>query len=100
MASSTATPKILALAAKIGTAAKELQDQLVSQGLPSPTWDENSPLSLPDDVSHLRDDLLDATSELHELLMEPMILITNFLAVRCPRLQLAVLLTNAISPPT
>ncbi|RYC60928.1 hypothetical protein CHU98_g5281 [Xylaria longipes] len=81
MAPPDATPKIVALAAKISSSVAELQEYLSAQGLESPSFDENSPPNLPSDVSHIRDDVLDATAELHELLLEPLILIYKFAGV-------------------
>lgn len=85
MASPNNMPRIVELAAQISTSVNELQERLTAQGAPSPSWDEDSPEALPDDVSHLQDAVLDATAELHELLMEPLMLIFKFAAVRLPR---------------
>ncbi|KAH8673371.1 sterigmatocystin 8-O-methyltransferase [Xylariales sp. PMI_506] len=78
MASSDATPRIVALAAKISSSVAELQECLSAQGVESPSFAENSPPNLPSSVSHIRDDVLDATAELHELLLEPLMLIYKF----------------------
>lgn len=84
MASSSNTPRIVELAAQISASVAELQEHLSAQGVPSPTFDEDSPPFLPADVSHIRAQLLDATAELHEVLTEPLMLIFKFGAVRFP----------------
>lgn len=81
MASSNTTPRIVALAAQISTSVAELQERLSAQGIASPSFAEDSPECLPADVSHLQDDILDATAELHELLLEPLSLLFKFGAV-------------------
>ncbi|GAP92082.1 putative sterigmatocystin 8-O-methyltransferase [Rosellinia necatrix] len=81
MAPSGTTPRIVALAAKISSSVAELQDSLSAQGVESPSFAEDSPQYLPPDVSHIRDDVLDATAELHELLLEPLMLLYKFAGV-------------------
>ncbi|KAI0179724.1 sterigmatocystin 8-O-methyltransferase [Hypoxylon sp. FL1284] len=81
MESSHDTPRIVALAAQIGTSVAELQGRLSAQGVPSPSFAEDSPNGLPDDVSHLRDAVLDATAELHELLLDPLMLVFKFASI-------------------
>lgn len=84
MASPNNMPRIVELAAQISTSVSELQEQLTAQGAPSPSWAEDSPESLPVDVFNLRDTVLDATAELHELLLEPLMLLFKFASVRLP----------------
>lgn len=72
------------LAAQIGASVFELQQRLTGQGAPSLSWKEDSPESLPVDVFNLRDAVLDASAELHELLLEPLMLIFKFASVRLP----------------
>ncbi|KAI1169451.1 sterigmatocystin 8-O-methyltransferase [Nemania sp. FL0916] len=81
MAPLDTTPKIVELAAKISSSVAELQEYLSAQGLESPSFDENSPPTLPSDVRQIRDDVLDATAELHEVLLEPLMLIYKFAGV-------------------
>ncbi|KAI3390910.1 hypothetical protein diail_8422, partial [Diaporthe ilicicola] len=81
MALAGATPRIIELAAKISTSVSELQACLSAQGIESPSFAEDSPPTLPSDVHHLRDDVLDATAELHEVLLEPLMLIYKFAGV-------------------
>jgi hypothetical protein len=81
MAPTDVTPRIVELAAKISTSVAELQAYLSAQGVESPSFAENSPPNLPSDVHHLRDDVLDATAELYEVLLEPLMLIYKFAGV-------------------
>lgn len=82
MESSSTSPRIVELAAKISISVSQIQKLLSSQGVPSPSFTENSPERLPANTLHLQDAVLDATTELHELLMEPVRLIFKFCAVR------------------
>ena len=84
MASSENTPRITELAAQISKSVTELQEQLSAQGAPTPSFAEDNPENLPADVSHLKDAVLDATAELHELLLDPLSLLFKFGAVRVP----------------
>jgi hypothetical protein len=88
MESSSTTPRIVELAAKISSSVSQLQELLSAQGVPSPSFTEDSPERLPANTFDLQDAVLDATTELHELLMEPVRLIFRFCAVRAPGTQL------------
>ncbi|KAI3393977.1 hypothetical protein diail_3338 [Diaporthe ilicicola] len=81
MASSNNMPRIVELAAQISASVSAMQERLTAQGAPSPSWDEDSPESLPPNVSNLQDAVLDATAELHELLLEPLMLIFKHAAI-------------------
>ncbi|KAI1324373.1 sterigmatocystin 8-O-methyltransferase [Xylariaceae sp. FL0255] len=81
MAPADATPRIVELAAKISSLVAELQESLSAKGVESPSFDENNPPNLPSDLHNIRDDVLDATAELHELLLEPLMLIYKFAGV-------------------
>lgn len=72
MASDDTTPRIAALAATISSSVAKLQELLSARGVPCPSFDEDNPTSLPVEASEIRDSVLDATSELHELLLEPL----------------------------
>jgi hypothetical protein len=78
MASPNATPRTVELAAQISTSVAQLQERLSVQGAPTPSFDEDSPENLPSDVADLKDAVLDATSELHELLLDPLALLFKF----------------------
>jgi len=75
MASNTSTPRIAELAKTIGDSVAKLQEVLKAQNAPFPSFDENAPASLPLEASEARDAVLDATTELHDLLLDPMVLI-------------------------
>ena len=88
MASPNITPSIVELAAQISTSVALLQERLSAQGAPAPSFAEDSPESLPPDVSHLKDAILDATAALHEMLLDPLALIHKFAAVSIPQVSL------------
>lgn len=69
-----AVPRIIELAALIQKSVIKLQENLDAVGAPTPSFEENAPL-LPTDVDEARDAILDATSELNDLLTEPINLI-------------------------
>ncbi|KAI5920336.1 sterigmatocystin 8-O-methyltransferase [Camillea tinctor] len=81
MSSSNTTPRIVELAAQISTSVAQLQERLSAQGVASPSFAEDNPQTLPADVSHLQDAVLDATAELHELLLDPLSLIFKFASI-------------------
>lgn len=81
MASPNTTANIVELAAQISTAVAQLQEQLSAQGAPSPSFAEDSPENLPPDVSHLKDTILDATANLHEMLLDPLALLFKFASI-------------------
>lgn len=85
MASPNNMPRIVELAAQIRSSVSELQERLAAQGLPTPSWDEDGAQSLPTDVSGLQDAVLDASAELHEILLDPLLLIGKHASVRHPR---------------
>jgi hypothetical protein len=75
MASNKSSPRIAELANTIAASVAKLQEVLSAKNLPFPSFNEDAPSSFPLEASDARDAVLDATSELHDLLMEPMILI-------------------------
>ena len=68
-------PRIEQLVATIGNSVAKLQEILSSKGLPPPSFDENAQFALPEEVIDYQDNILDATAELHDLLLEPLNLI-------------------------
>lgn len=68
-------PRILQLAATITESVRTLQDTLLAKGLPTPSFDEHAEFSIPDEASSARDSILDASAELHDLLMDPLVLV-------------------------
>lgn len=99
MASPNNMPRIVELADQISSSVSKLQERLTAQGVPSPSWNEDSPQSLPADVNDLKDAVLDASAELHEILLEPLMLIFKHAAVRHPGAQMDHLGANAPRSP-
>ena len=64
----SSTSRILELSSLISTATQQLHDSLNAQNLPLPSFEEDMTLTLPSNLDAVRDTLLDATSELHDLL--------------------------------
>jgi hypothetical protein len=84
MASPKGGPRIIELAAQISIHVAELQANLEARGEPTPSFEENRPETLPVELFHLRDAILDTTAELHELLMDPLQLLFKFASVNFP----------------
>lgn len=69
------------LATKISSSVAELEELLAAKKMAAPSFDVDSPVALPPDMSDLQDAVLDATAELHDMLLEPMSLVFKFSAV-------------------
>ncbi|KAI1361281.1 sterigmatocystin 8-O-methyltransferase [Xylaria arbuscula] len=80
MATPDSTPRIVELAAKISASITKLQELLTAEGVPSPSFAEDSPEYLPPGALDLQDVVLDATAELHEILMDPIPMAFQFSA--------------------
>jgi hypothetical protein len=78
-------PRIVELAAQISSSVTKLQEKLTAQGAATPSFAENGPELLPDDVSSLKDAVLDAAAELHEILLDPLLLLFKFASVNFTR---------------
>jgi hypothetical protein len=74
MAANKSTPRIVELANTIGASVGKIQEVLSAQNL-SVSFDEDALSLLLLELSDAQDAVLDATAELHDLLMEPMSLI-------------------------
>lgn len=70
----------------ISNSVGSINEYLGLRGLPTPSFDPNAPRILPDEIEAARNAVLDATSELHDLLLEPADLLRTFGSVRqiCP----------------
>ncbi|EPE28201.1 S-adenosyl-L-methionine-dependent methyltransferase [Glarea lozoyensis ATCC 20868] len=77
----TTTPRIVDLAAQISTLVAQFQEHLSAHNLSSPSFAEEGPDTFPPEISHLKDALLDATAEMHELLLDPLSLLFKFAAI-------------------
>lgn len=75
MTSSEGVSRIVQLATAISKSVSKIQRTLDVEGIPSPSFDEDASFHLPLETSKDRDVLLDATAELHDLLLEPLNLI-------------------------
>lgn len=75
--------RIVQLARTISACVTKIDECLLEIGLPSPSFDENTPVAhLPPGISDYQDTVLDATAELHDLLLEPLHLIKKHSGVR------------------
>lgn len=90
------TPSRITELARIVLKNTDLIDQfLISHGLPSPSFDIDTPdnLSLPEELEAIRGVVLDASIEIHELLLSPKeLLISNtveFIYVTQPTISLS-----------
>lgn len=92
MASTESNTRIHQLAEIISNSVAKIQAGMSAKNLPSPSFDEDAPPSLPLELGDAQDAVLDATAELRDLLMEPMILIHGHGGVGSSSLQ-----SNAIS---
>lgn len=70
--------RILELSAQISAATQRIHDTLTSQNLPLPSFEADVTLTFPSDLDAARDTLLDATSELHDLLYGFQNLLSNY----------------------
>lgn len=84
MATSQALPRIVQLAATINESVTRLQNVLSNRGIQSPSFDEDAQFLLPEETLAAQDGILDATAELHDLLLDPMALIKQHGGVRAP----------------
>ncbi|KAK4207347.1 6-hydroxytryprostatin B O-methyltransferase [Rhypophila decipiens] len=68
--------RIVQLAQTISTSVSQIDQVLTAQGLPPLSFDEDLPAGyLPKELSRVRDAVIDATAELHDLLLEPLHLV-------------------------
>lgn len=74
-----ASNRITELANSIQTNTSELDQYFSSHGIPTPSFDIETPLEidLPDDIEACRVAILEATDELHSLIMGPVQMINE-----------------------
>lgn len=79
MESSEPATRIQRLSSTISDSVSKLDKALQSRGLQSPSFSENAPTdpNLPEEALALQSVILDATSELHDLVLSPMGLLLN-----------------------
>lgn len=76
------TSRITELAKTINNSVAELQSVLDSKGLSAPSFAEDaSPDALPSEAQKAQDAVLDATAELHDILLEPTALMLKTISV-------------------
>jgi hypothetical protein len=75
-------PRILELSNIISKSVTALHGYLAARGLPFPSFDADAVTILPTEVSEAQDAVLDATSELHDLLLGPLNILQNHGSVR------------------
>lgn len=71
MANQSTQPQIVRLAQTISASVDELQEILIAQNAEFPSFEEGAPESIPQSASKARNAILEATAELHDLLLEP-----------------------------
>lgn len=86
MASQTTQPRIAELANIISSSVSKLQEILAAKNASLPSFDENAPLELPKEASDIQDAIVDATSELHDLLLDPvsLLFLNGAVSIRFP----------------
>ena len=82
MSPSSSSPRIVELASKIQSSVIQLQSILDAKGVPSPSFDENTPDRLPREATEAQDAILDATQELYDLLLDSPAAVLKVTAVR------------------
>lgn len=63
------TSRILELAAIISTSTATIQNYLATRHLPLPSFDPHATHPLPEELAEAQDAVLDATAELHDIMM-------------------------------
>jgi hypothetical protein len=74
----TDSPRIVELAKIISDSVAVMQSALIAKNHLSPSFDEDAVTSLPLDLADVQDRILDASAELHDLLLQPINLITKY----------------------
>ena len=74
-----ATSRISELASLIAASTADIESYLASEGIPAPTFDAETPsrLLLDDRVAASRQKILEATDELHSLMLGPVGILTT-----------------------
>jgi hypothetical protein len=75
MASKESLSRIIQLANTISASASKIEEVLSAKGIASPSFDEDASFNIPLELNTDHDAVLDATAELHDLLLEPLNLI-------------------------
>ncbi|KAI3324566.1 sterigmatocystin 8-O-methyltransferase [Xylariaceae sp. AK1471] len=75
MSGSQSLPRFVQLAQTISSSVTQLQETLLAHNVPFPSFDEDGAFEVPNEASNIRDVLIDATVELHDLLLDPVSLL-------------------------
>lgn len=75
MAQQSTQPRISQLVEIISSSGSKLQEILVAQDVPFPSFDEDALSELPKEAADVQDAIIDATSELHDLILDPVSLL-------------------------
>lgn len=75
MESQEPLPRILQLANTISTSVRKIEQVLFAKSISPPSFDEDASFNIPLELATDHDAVLDATAELHDLLLEPLNLI-------------------------
>ncbi|KAH8751348.1 putative Sterigmatocystin 8-O-methyltransferase [Diaporthe sp. PMI_573] len=90
-------PRIIQLANTISSSSAKIQKVLDVENIPSPSFDEATSYSVPLDLVEDHDAVIDATAELHDLLLEPLNLIHRYCGHNNPTCMLAIATFNIAS---
>ncbi|ROV87601.1 hypothetical protein VSDG_09604 [Cytospora chrysosperma] len=90
MSSRESLPRIIQLANTISASAAMVHEALATRNISFPSFDEDASYSIPLEVSKDHDAVLDATAELHDLLLEPLNLIHRHCGHNNPVCMLAI----------
>jgi hypothetical protein len=75
MTSRESLSRIIQLARTISASVDEIERVLVAEGIEPPSFEEDAVFNIPLELSSHKDTVLDATAELHDILLEPLDLI-------------------------
>ncbi|KAH7384627.1 putative Sterigmatocystin 8-O-methyltransferase [Pyrenochaeta sp. MPI-SDFR-AT-0127] len=75
MASKESLSRIAQLANTISASVRKIEEGLYAKGIVLPSFDENASFNIPLELNNDHDAVLDATAELHDLLLEPLNLV-------------------------
>lgn len=81
MSHSESLPRIIQLANTISSSSAKIQRALDNKQITPPSFDEDAAYSIPLELVEDHDAVIDATAELHDLLLEPLNLIHRYCGV-------------------
>lgn len=75
MSTQNPSARIIELANAISASTAKIHESLAAKEIAQPSFDEHASYSVPQEISKDYDVVLDATAELHDLLLEPLNLV-------------------------